>query len=108
METNLLQILGTIVTARTPLCTDEMEVLLGCEPGNVSLTLHRLQSIITDPSKPRICFLYPSLLVFLTDCTRSGKFFIDTAAHHGNLARCCMRIIAKGRLDFGYAPCLFL
>ena len=93
--------LGTLITLKTSLSSDEIKGLLSFKHGVIRLTCHKLRDIITGPSKPQIHFLYPSLPFFLTDHTHSGKFFIDATAHHGHLAHCCMKIVANRRLNPG-------
>ena len=101
-----------------------LEELLSLNRGDVSFILGDLHSIInvpdtrrsnavpasssssssSSPANPRaveggIRIIHPSLVDFLTDRSRAGKYFINSVKSHADLARACCRNLISGK-DF--------
>jgi NACHT domain len=85
-------ILGTIVLAYGRLTANELEGLLQLE-GKVRSALAELHSVILvrEEDSPVHAF-HLSFHDYLTNGSRCGNpnFFIDTSAHHGEIARLCL------------------
>ena len=89
-----------------------LEELLSLNRGDVSFILADLHSIINIPDTRRstvpasanirtvesgIRIIHPSLVDFLTDRSRAGKFFINSVKSHADLARACCRNLISGK-----------
>jgi len=92
-----------------------LEELLSLNRGDVSFILGDLHSIINVPDTRRnsvgawnprtldtgIRILHSSLIDFLTDRSRAGRYFINSVKVHPELARVCSRNLLSGkRLNF--------
>jgi len=92
-----------------------LEELLSLNRGDVSFILGDLHSILNVPDTRRnsvsagnprtldtgIRILHSSLIDFLTDRSRAGRYFINSVKVHAELARACTRNLLSGkRLNF--------
>ncbi|KAF8878896.1 hypothetical protein CPB84DRAFT_1793757 [Gymnopilus junonius] len=91
-----------------------LEELLGLNRGDVSFILADLHSILSVPDSRRnsmsamastggaksgetgIRILHTSLIDFLTDRSRAGRYFINSVKVHAELARACARNLLSG------------
>lgn len=88
-------VVGTIVLLLDPLAPEDVEQLLGLKSGDGWLALQGLHFVFILPSehgKP-VRIFHASLHDFLTDITRSGKYFIDPPVCHAALARACLALM---------------
>lgn len=89
-----------------------LEELLSLNRGDVSFILGDLHSIINVPDTRRnavatsggprtldngIRIIHSSLIDFLTDRSRAGRFFINSVKSHAELARACCRNLISGK-----------
>ncbi|KAJ7434146.1 hypothetical protein FB451DRAFT_303710 [Mycena latifolia] len=92
----LLDILCVIVHGSIlRLSTENIEKLLGLDPGDVKLTLRRLQSLLLVPKDKTdiISLHHKSFRDFLVDPNRSGKFYLGLEKHK-DLARSILRALS--------------
>ncbi|KAJ6569214.1 hypothetical protein B0H19DRAFT_1134888 [Mycena capillaripes] len=93
----LLQILLAIITFS--LILNEIEDLLGLEPGDAYLALRGLQSLLEIPSASPIKLHHASLQDFLRDPKRSGEFCISTSQNTLDLAQSVLKILSREQQD---------
>ncbi|TFK34753.1 hypothetical protein BDQ12DRAFT_715090 [Crucibulum laeve] len=80
-----------------------IEELLGLSVGDSYIFLRRLRSVLHIPPRELITpgleigVFSTSFPEFLADPSRSGAFFVDAAAVHRQIARCCLRLLATRR-----------
>ncbi|KAJ2913596.1 hypothetical protein MD484_g6809, partial [Candolleomyces efflorescens] len=76
-------IIATIVMKLTPLSVDEMSALLSIDSLGLTAVLVNLQTMITIPQAANAPITVRSLDVrqFLTDESRSGRFFVSPSSH---------------------------
>ncbi|KAJ6569211.1 hypothetical protein B0H19DRAFT_1134858 [Mycena capillaripes] len=89
----LLRILLAILTFSLNL--DEIEHLLGLEPGDAYLALRGLHSLLEIPRSSTIKVHYAPLQDFLRDPKRSGEFCISTSQNKLDLAQSVLKAIGK-------------
>ncbi len=94
-----------------------LEELLSLNRGDVSFILGDLHSIINVPDNRRtssgsprtldagIRIIHSSLIDFLTDRSRAGKYFINSVKVHADLARACCRNLLSGK-RFAFSRCI--
>ncbi|KAJ7437045.1 hypothetical protein FB451DRAFT_1004130, partial [Mycena latifolia] len=95
-QSRLLDILCVIVHgSKLKLSTENIEKLLGLDPGDVKLTLRRLQSLLLVPQDEThlISMHHKSFHDFLIDPIRSGKFHLSLEKRK-DLARCILRALS--------------
>ena len=87
-----------------------LEELLSLNRGDVAFILTDLHSILSVPDSRRnsvvmnnaragetgIRILHSSLIDFLTDRSRAGRYFINSVKVHAELARSCVRTLTSG------------
>jgi len=91
-----LRVLGALLLLKSPLSVDELEDLLGLQPGDAFLALCNLHSVLRVPSSidpsagdRHIHLFHASLGEFLFDPQRSHEYHIEPDSVHSDLARCC-------------------
>ncbi|KAF8964592.1 hypothetical protein BDZ97DRAFT_1919012, partial [Flammula alnicola] len=99
----VMEILTLLILSRgecyLPLTVGFVEVFLGYDPGDVRTALTDMHALIQvhppgdDTNNLRI--YHASLHDFLMDRSRSGDFFLNAKTGHTNLARHCVRSLAK-------------
>ncbi|KAJ7450419.1 hypothetical protein FB451DRAFT_722387 [Mycena latifolia] len=95
-QSRLLDILCVIVHgSMLQLSTENIEKLLGLDPGDVKLTLRRLLSLLLVPQNQThfICLHHKSFRDFLLDSNRSGKFHLGPKQCK-DLARSILRALS--------------
>ncbi|TFK36272.1 hypothetical protein BDQ12DRAFT_255635 [Crucibulum laeve] len=92
----LLQVLGTIVVLREPLCSYDLDMLLSLEEGDTLLAVKGLHSVLDVPHHDApnmkwtpIKVLHASLFDFLRDKSRSGIYYVDVDKFHTALTFSC-------------------
>ncbi|KAF9260959.1 hypothetical protein L218DRAFT_871332 [Marasmius fiardii PR-910] len=71
-----------------------IECLLGLHPGEVSLTLRKMHSVLyIQGINDEIIVYHASFIDFLYDQLRSGPFFIDVGFHHHQLVSCWAKLL---------------
>ncbi|KAJ7718611.1 hypothetical protein B0H14DRAFT_2481722 [Mycena olivaceomarginata] len=88
-------ILSVVVQFPSYLEAQDMDELLGLEPGNVELILRPLHSVleILEDGR-RIGAHHASFLDFLKDETRSSSFYVGSAEHKAKLGRSILKALA--------------
>ena len=96
-------IVGAIVTAKTPLSARALGTLLPSPTGGPAIkeSVSKVGSLIAipdsdDDSQQTLRIIHPSFGDFLTTSTRSSPpFFVDLPTHHGRLAHRCLLQLHK-------------
>ncbi|KAJ7479604.1 hypothetical protein FB451DRAFT_1239394 [Mycena latifolia] len=73
------------------------EAILDLSPGTVRLALRGLHSLLLIPSSDDdgILVHHQSLVDFLLDARRAGRFYLDAAVHHASLASRCLSVVSR-------------
>ncbi|KAJ6457008.1 hypothetical protein C8R47DRAFT_1328625 [Mycena vitilis] len=96
----LLRILGPLAVLYAPLPPQELELLMGLGPGEVSAVLRDMHALVDVPdphsSSPTQTVRIPqsSTAEFLLDIRRSFLFCIHAGKYHAEIVRGCIRYIA--------------
>ncbi|KAJ3969196.1 hypothetical protein EV361DRAFT_951685 [Lentinula raphanica] len=95
----LVRILGAVLVLRggSAPTMDAIEQLLALKPGGVCAALSGMHSLLKSDPKEKIQFTHKSLIDFLLDPKRSGRFFIDLPMHHNLMARCLLKSLSMAR-----------
>ncbi|KAJ7776743.1 hypothetical protein B0H14DRAFT_2963909 [Mycena olivaceomarginata] len=93
---HLCDILSVILNFPTRIDVQWIEALLGLEPGNVSLILRPLYSVLKLPSERDqiIDVHHASFRDFLNNKDRSSDFYVGSPTHRANLARSILKALA--------------
>ncbi|KAJ7194517.1 hypothetical protein GGX14DRAFT_475966, partial [Mycena pura] len=91
----LVDILCTVVHFGA-LSVASIETLLELQPGDVALTLRRVQSLLSVPSDTihRIFVYHASLIDFLHEAARSGEFCVSNTHRRMNLGRLVLKALS--------------
>ncbi|KAJ7194573.1 hypothetical protein GGX14DRAFT_527473 [Mycena pura] len=94
-RSRLVDILCTVVHFGF-LSVANIETLLELQPGDVALTLRRVQSLLSVPSDTtqRIIVYHASLVDFLHDTPRSGEFCVSNTRQRMNLGRFVLKALS--------------
>ncbi|KZP18923.1 WD40 repeat-like protein [Athelia psychrophila] len=97
-------IMRTIVILLDPLTINALGTLLAKSPGETRWQLRELQSVIAVPDDEHepVRILHASFRDFLLDPLRSSNYCIDRAVSNGDIARLCLKLMAK---DLRRDPC---
>ena len=94
---NLRRVLGAIAVAFNPLSRGEIAGILGVDTLLVTRSLRHLHSVLLVPTEDskEIRVFHKSFPDFLQDRDRCSdpKFFIDSSAHHGDIAIECLKLL---------------
>ncbi|KAL0571937.1 hypothetical protein V5O48_010027 [Marasmius crinis-equi] len=95
----VLPILAAILIIKNHTSPDFIELLLGLSPGDVSLALRALHSVLDIRGRSdNITVFHTSFTDYLFDRTRSGDFFIDRDAQHKFLAQQWLQALSSSRI----------
>ena len=99
MFTNLRSVLGAVVLAFNPLSQMEIAGILGLNTTIVTRSLRHLHSVLLVPKEDskEIRVFHKSFPDFLQNRDRcpDPRFFIDSPAHHGEIALGCLELLKK-------------
>jgi len=102
---NLRRVLGAVILAFNPLSRAQVAKILNIEPSRITATLRHLHSVLLIPNEDskEIRVFHKSFPDFLQDSDRCSdpKFFIASPAHHGKMARGCLKLLNRLRRN----PC---
>lgn len=92
------QVVGSIVVLFDELSISALAGLLSLQENSVKLSLDGLHSVLNvlDDTDSPVRLLHPSFHDFLVDYRRceDGRFCVDEASMHGELAKNCLRVIS--------------
>ena len=95
----LRRVLGAVTLAFNPLSRAQIAKILGINPSLITTTLRHLHSLLLVPNEDseEIRIFHKSFPDFLQDRDRccNSKFFIDSPAHHGDMALGCLELLKK-------------
>ena len=97
--TDLRRVLGAVILAFNPLSRVQIAGILGVDPSLITRSLRHLHSVLLVPTDDsgKIRIFHKSFSDFLQDCDRCSDplFFIDSSAHHGDIALDCLELVKK-------------
>ena len=90
-------IVRNIICLRDPLPISGLARLLHVDEGHIRHALRGVSSLFRLPedNSHRIRLVHASLFDYLTDQSRSGKYFVDSEGGHASIASCCIRLMRR-------------
>ncbi|EDQ98896.1 uncharacterized protein LACBIDRAFT_398050 [Laccaria bicolor S238N-H82] len=98
-KNTLSSVLGSIVIARNPLCSSDLEQLL--EVQDALSVISQLSPILSISETGHFQICHQSVTDFLRDPKRSKAFWVDSKKHSLCLAGCCMKFMSA-KLKFNF------
>lgn len=99
LQLELQTVLKTLILGRELFSTYKLEQLMELKSGTVRRVLLRLHAVVVVPDNDEddIRLIHPSIHDFLTDASRctDGRFYMNKAAGHSHITRCCFQAITK-------------
>ena len=96
---NLRRVLGAVILAFNPLSRAQVAKILNIKSSIITTTLRHLHSVLLIPKgdTKEIRVFHKSFPDFLQDPSRcsDSKFFVDSPAHHGDMALGCLELLKK-------------
>jgi hypothetical protein len=96
---NLRRVLGAVILAFNPLSRAQIAEILGIKGSLITTTLRHLHSVLLVPNEEHkeIRVFHKSFPDFLQDRDRCSdpKFFVDSPAHHKDMALGCLELLKQ-------------